>query len=69
MVTKNRAAQINKVLKVVKKHYKPAVVPKDRTLLEHLLFACCLENSGYDAAEQRVPVAHRAITSTGTRCA
>lgn len=52
MATKNRAGQINKVLKVVKKHYKPAVVPKERTLLEHLLFACCLENSGYDAAER-----------------
>jgi len=52
MASKNRAALINKVLKVVKKHFKPSVVPKDRSLLEHLLFACCLENSPYDAAER-----------------
>lgn len=52
MASKNRAGQINKVLKVVKKHYKPASASKDRTLLEHLLFACCLENSPHDAAEK-----------------
>ena len=53
MAAKNRAALINKVLKVVKKHYKPApAAPKDRSLLEHLLFACCLENSPHDAAEK-----------------
>jgi endonuclease-3 len=52
MASKNRAALINKVLKVVKKHYKPAAPGKDRTLLEHLLFACCLENSPYEAAER-----------------
>jgi hypothetical protein len=52
MASKNRAALINKVLKVVKKHYKPAAPSKDRTLLEHLLFACCLENSPYEAAER-----------------
>jgi endonuclease-3 len=52
MASKNRAGLINKALKVVKKHFKPAAVPKERTLLEHLLFACCLENSPYDAAER-----------------
>jgi endonuclease-3 len=53
MASKNRAALVNKVLKVVKKHFKPAAAPpKERTLLEHLLFACCLENSPYDAAER-----------------
>ncbi len=52
MATKNRAAIINKVLKVAKKHYKPAAAPKDRSLLQHLLFACCLENSPHDAAER-----------------
>ena len=43
---------MNKVLKVVKKHYKPAAAPKDRSLLQHLIFACCLENSPHDAAEK-----------------
>ena len=52
MASKNRAALITKVLKVVKKHYKPAAAPKDRTLLQQLLYACCLENSLYDAAER-----------------
>jgi len=52
MASKNRAALINKALKVVKKHYKPVAPPKDRSLLEHLLFACCLENSSHDAAEK-----------------
>lgn len=45
MASNNRAAQINKVIKVVKKHYQPVEPQKDRTVLEHLLFACCLENS------------------------
>lgn len=52
MASKNRAALIGKVLKVVKKHYKPAAAPKDRTLLQHLLYASCLENSLPDAAER-----------------
>jgi endonuclease-3 len=53
MASKNRAALVNKALKVVKKHYKPAApAAKDRSLLEHLVFACCVENSPYDAAER-----------------
>jgi endonuclease III len=52
MATKNRAALIGKVLKVAKKHYKPVAAPKDRTLLQHLLYASCLENSLHDAAER-----------------
>jgi endonuclease III len=52
MASKNRAALVNKALKVVKKHYKPAAPPKDRSLLEHLVFACCAENSTYEAADR-----------------
>jgi endonuclease-3 len=52
MAAKNRAAQINKVLKVVKKHYKPVAPPKERSLLEHLIYACLLENSSHEAAEK-----------------
>ena len=40
------------MLKVVKKHYKPVAPPKERSLLQNLLFACCLENSLHDAAEK-----------------
>jgi len=52
MASNNRATLINKVIKVVKKHFQPAAPPKDRTVLEHLLVACCLENSPHDAAEK-----------------
>ena len=52
MASKNRAALVNKVLKVVKKHFKPTPPLKERSLLEHLVFACCAENSPYDAADR-----------------
>lgn len=50
MASTNRATQINKVIKVVKKHYKPVEPHEDHSVLEHLLFACCLENSLHDDA-------------------
>src|SRR5262245_14802991 len=52
MATPNRSALIARVLKVVRKHYKPVAPPKDRTVLEHLLFACLVEDSPHEAAEQ-----------------
>lgn len=52
MASKNRATQINKVLKVVKKHYKPVEAYNDRSVLEHLLYACLLENSLHESATQ-----------------
>lgn len=52
MATPNRASLINRVLKVVRKHYKPVQSPKDRTLFEHLAFACLVENSPNELAEQ-----------------
>lgn len=51
MSNPNRADQLNKLYKVLKKHYKP-VTPPTRTVMEHLLYACCLENSKYDAADE-----------------
>ena len=51
MATSNRATLINKMIKVVNKHYKSTPVPKDRTLFENLLYACCLENSLHESAE------------------
>ena len=48
----SRTAQFTKVAKVLKKHYKPAANPPERTVLEHLLFACCLEEAQYDAADE-----------------
>jgi endonuclease-3 len=52
MATPSRAALIGRTIKVLKKHYKPVAPLKDRTLLEHLLLACLLEDSPHDAAEQ-----------------
>lgn len=52
MATPNRSALIAKTLKVLRKHYKPVPAPKDRTVLEHLLFACLLEDSPSESAEQ-----------------
>jgi len=51
MSSSNRAAKISKIQRVVKKHYKP-VSPPDRTILEHLLYACCLEDSNPEQADE-----------------
>jgi hypothetical protein len=48
----NRAALYGKLQKVLKKHYKPATPVGDRPVLEHVLYACCLENSRYEAADE-----------------
>lgn len=52
MTISNRATLINKTIKVVKKHYKHGPVSTDRTLFENILYACCLENSLHEAADQ-----------------
>ena len=51
MTAANRSAQLTKLHKVLRKHYEPATVPSGRTVLEHLLFACCLENSRHADVE------------------
>ena len=52
MSATNRAAIINKLFKVAKKHYPPILPPSNRTVLEHMMFACCLENTQYEAADE-----------------
>ncbi|WP_425616468.1 hypothetical protein NA78x_000114 [Anatilimnocola sp. NA78] len=52
MTGTNRAAILGKVHKVLKKHYKPAVPPAERNVLEHMLYACCLENARVEAADE-----------------
>jgi endonuclease-3 len=52
MAASNRAALIDKTYKVLKKHFKPVAPNSNRALLEQLLFACCLENSRHEAAEE-----------------
>jgi hypothetical protein len=52
MATSNRTALITRTIKVLRKHFKPTAPPKDRSLCEHLLFACLLEDSPQEAADQ-----------------
>jgi endonuclease III len=52
MTSVSRTAQFAKLHKVLKKCYKPAARAADRPVLEHLLFACCLEDAHYEAAEE-----------------
>jgi endonuclease-3 len=47
----NRTTLIAKLQKTLKKHYKTVTAP-DRTLLEHMLYACCLENAPFDKADE-----------------
>jgi endonuclease-3 len=52
MATPSRSALIARTIKMLRKHFKPVAPPKDRTLFEHLLFACLLEDSPQETAEQ-----------------
>jgi endonuclease-3 len=52
MATLNRAALINRTLRVLKKYYKPVAPTKDRSLFDHLIYACLLENSPHESADQ-----------------
>ena len=47
----NRADRINNVFKILKKHFQPVPTPQ-RPVLEHLLYATCLENVAYSKADQ-----------------
>jgi hypothetical protein len=52
MTTPNRAAILTRLHKVLRKHYKPQIPPSDRSVLEHLLYASCLENARCEAADE-----------------
>lgn len=51
MSASNRSTLIAKSYKVLKKHYAP-VAPVERSVLETLVYAACLENAKYDAADE-----------------
>ncbi len=51
MSASNRASKLTKAHKVLKKHYKPHTVA-DRPVLEHLLYACCLEFAPHEVADE-----------------
>lgn len=50
MATKKTAFDFAKLDKALRKRYAPVWLP-ERSLLENLLFACCLEDSDFQAAE------------------
>ena len=52
MASVSRTALFGKIHKVLKKYYKPVAPPAERTVLEHLLFACVLEDARYEPAEE-----------------
>jgi endonuclease III len=52
MATPNRAKLIDRTLKVLRKHFKPVPPPKDRSLFDHLIVACLVEDSPNESAEQ-----------------
>ncbi|MBC8355886.1 MAG: hypothetical protein H8E66_28245 [Planctomycetes bacterium] len=51
MSASNRANILTKTAKILKKQYKPSVPPSDRSVLEHLLYACCLEDAKHDVTD------------------
>jgi endonuclease-3 len=52
MASVSRTAQFTKLFKTLKKCYRPAPSNTGRSVMEHLLFACCLEDAHHDAAEE-----------------
>ena len=51
MSASNRSTLIAKTHKILKKHYEP-VSPVERSVLETVVYAACLENAKYDAADE-----------------
>ena len=52
MSAKNRADLITKLHKFAKKEFQPVSPPSNRSVIEHMLYGCCLENSTYEAADE-----------------
>lgn len=52
MAALTRTAQFSRLHKILKRHYSPVVRDPNRSVLEHLLFGCVLENAQYAAAEE-----------------
>ena len=52
MTAPSRTAQLTRLYKILRKHYTPVSPDPNRSVLEHLLFASCLENAHYAPAEE-----------------
>lgn len=58
MAAKNRADIIANLFKVVKKEYQPILPPSNRTVIENAIYACCLEDSTFEAADEAFAKLH-----------
>lgn len=52
MAVSNRAAKLAKLHRVAKKHFQPVAPPANRSVLEHLLYGCILEDTKFEAADE-----------------
>ncbi len=52
MSAKQRADLINKLHKFAKKEFPATTPPSNRSVIEHMLYGCCLENSSFEAADE-----------------
>jgi len=52
MAPVTRTAQFAKVFKILKKHFEGVKPVPDRSVFESLLYACCLEDAHYPAADE-----------------
>jgi endonuclease-3 len=52
MSAKNRADLITSLHKFVKKENPLVAPPSNRSVLEHMIYGCCLENSTFEAADE-----------------
>jgi endonuclease III len=52
MSAPSRTAHFTRLHKILKKYYQPVAPDSGRSVLEHLLFGCLLENAPYAAAEE-----------------
>ncbi len=52
MSSSDRTALIGKLFKAAKKENTAVVPPSNRTVLEHMVYACCLENSHFEEADE-----------------
>ncbi|HMO13739.1 MAG TPA: hypothetical protein PKA83_06385, partial [Pirellulaceae bacterium] len=54
MNASNRAAIFTVLQKVAKKQFPVVKPPTTRSLLEHVMYACCLQNSQFDQADEAI---------------
>jgi|688.fasta_scaffold19302_5 hypothetical protein len=52
MTAGNRATKYEHLHKSLKKHFKPVTETPERSVLEHLIYACCLEDAKHEQADE-----------------